>query len=132
MSMGELFNSTLASVTKFWHDLDIKTRIQDVAGSSSEMVDISLAFGIAFGIGFFFKRHFRFLFVLLLACFLIVKVAEYNAFMTVHWDLVNDALGFGPAFHFNALAGHAVEWIKQNLMLFVPSVLGFFIGYKLG
>ncbi len=132
MSVNEYFNNAWASVKQFWIDLDVKNWLQEVAGSSSEVVDTALCFGLSFGVGFLFKRYFKSFFFTLLACVVVVKVLEYNQFITMHWDTINDAFGVGADFTFNAFAMQVIDWVKLNFILFIVSLLGFLVGYKLG
>ncbi len=41
-------------------------------------------------------------------------------------------MGFDSAADFNAILNDIFSWIKDNFIIFISSVVGFLIGYKLG
>lgn len=132
MSLGEYISGMVTRMKQYWESLDIKQWLAKLGGSSSEMMEASVACGLFFAIGFFFKRYFKTFFLGALLFMLIIKILEYNAFVTIHWDSVQTALGLAGKGNLPQLTELAVEWVKKNALLFGASLVGFLIGYKLG
>ncbi len=132
MVLADTLNSYIESVKNFWATLDIKSWSAKVGGSSAEAVQAAVYFGIFFSVGFLFKKYFKFLFGCIIVAIIAIKIMEYNALITIDWVALKKTAGMGVTEDLNALMNTAFNWIKQNILLFVASSVGFLIGYKLG
>ena len=100
--------------------------------SSSDAVQVAVGFVSFFAIGFLFKKYLKFIFMSLLFSLLIIKGLEYYKVLDVDWEALNTLLGFEPQMSLSELGNKALEWVKVNLVITASSLLGFFVGYKLG
>ena len=132
MAIADTFNSFVQAVKDFWKDFDLKRLSEKIGGTSAEAIQAAMYFGIFFGIGFVLKKYFKFLFGALIVMVVMVKVMEYNQLITVNWTALQTLVGMGQTGDFNSLMNASISWIKQNILVFVASVIGFLIGYKLG
>ena len=115
-----------------WEKVNIKGWAQDIGGSSSEAVQTAIYFGIGFAVGFLFKKYFKFVFFTILTSLLLILILEYNQVLNVDWTALNVLLGFDPSADVGIILNTTFDWIKENLITFVASTVGFLIGYKLG
>lgn len=132
MATSEYVTSTLESIKHFWNDLDIKKWSEQIGGSSAEAIEASFYFGLAFAIGFLFKKYFRFLIVCILFSLVMVKAMEYGKFITIDWQTIKTFFGVTGQTDPNGIINHYFDWIKDHLLLFVAATVGFLVGYKLG
>ncbi len=61
-----------------------------------------------------------------------IKALEYNHLITIDWTAVKALAGVGQSGDFNSVLNHFFDWIKNHLLLFIASLVGFLVGYKLG
>jgi uncharacterized membrane protein (Fun14 family) len=61
-----------------------------------------------------------------------ILILEYNKILTIDWLALNTFLGFDPASDFGVVLNSMFDWIKNNLVKFIASTVGFLVGYKLG
>jgi uncharacterized membrane protein (Fun14 family) len=115
-----------------WAHVNVKQWAEDIGGSSSQAVQAAIHFGIGFAIGFLFKKYFKFVFCTLLTAIIFILFLEYNKVIEIDWQALNVLLGFEPSADVGVILNTAFDWIKQNLITFVSSTVGFLIGYKLG
>ena len=66
------------------------------------------------------------------ALLLLILVLQYNKVLEIDWAALNVLLGFEPTADVGGVLNTTFDWIKLNLLIFVSSVVGFLIGYKLG
>lgn len=126
------FEVFIAWLKNLWAHVNIKQWAEDIGGSSSQAVQAAIYFGIGFAIGFLFKKYFKFVFFMLLTAILFVLFLEYNKVLEIDWQALNVLLGFEPSADVGVVLNTAFDWVKQNLIIFVSSTVGFLIGYKLG
>lgn len=132
MSVAQYANSAIDSVKKFWTDLDIKSWAERIGGSSAEAVEAAIYFGLSFGAGFLFKKYFKLLFICLVVALFMIKSMEYAKFLVIDWTAVKSFFGITGGSDFNTLTNRCFDWIKEHLLLFIASTIGFLVGYKLG
>lgn len=132
MAAESYANSFIESAKKFWNELDLKKWAQDVGGSSSEAVQAAVYFGLSLAIGYLFKKYFKFVFVCLLVAAFTIKALEFGQFLVIDWVAIKTTLGLSTATDFNTVLNMWFAWIRKNLLLFIASVVGFLVGYKLG
>ena len=53
-------------------------------------------------------------------------------FLIIDWNAIKVFFGITPNADVNVMINHAFDWIKAHLLLFIASIVGFLIGYKLG
>lgn len=136
-SISEFFSSAMENIKAFWTDFDLKTWAESVGGSSAQAIQAAVYFGLSFAIGFLFKKYFKFLFMTFLVSFFVIAFLHYNKLgVTIDFKAIKTMLGLGnsaPAMSdINILASMFFDWVKSNVLLSVSSVVGFFVGYKLG
>jgi len=132
MSVAEYVHSAWESVKQFWNTFDLKKWSEQIGGSSSEAIEAAVYFCLSFGVGFLFKKYFKFLFFSLLCAVIMIKVLEYNHFLTIDWTAIKEFLGIGGTVDTNQLINRGFDWIKAHLLLFIAVTVGFLVGYKLG
>ena len=132
MALSDTFNNAINWVKETWSSFELENISEKIGGSSSEAVQAAVYFGGAFAIGFLFKKYFKFIFGCLLVSLLLMKALEYNALLSIDWEGIRIFMGFQPGFDFNVLVNNSLEWVRQHILLFVASIVGFLIGYKLG
>ncbi|MFH1832186.1 MAG: FUN14 domain-containing protein [bacterium] len=142
MEMSEMFDSVTQWVKDLWNSFDLQKWSEKIGGSSAEAVQAGFYFMLFFASGFLFKKYFKFIFVCLLLSLILVKVFEYNGFLQIDMVAIKKALGLVSAqvqtpgvpveAGFNTLINSSFDWIKAHVLIFVSSVIGFLVGYKLG
>jgi uncharacterized membrane protein (Fun14 family) len=132
MSVGAYLSSFLESVKKFWNEVDLKKWSEDIGGSSSEAVEAAMYFGLCFCTGFLFKKYCKIVITCLVFSVILIKVMEYNHLIGIDWNAMSAMFGLESATDFNSLLNLFFDWIKNHLLLFIASSVGFLVGYKLG
>lgn len=132
MAIAEYITAFFESVKKFWQELDIKKWAEQIGGSSAEAVEAAIYFGLSFSVGFLFKKYFKIFFICLTVTFFMIKALEYGAFLTINWQAIKAFFGISGTTDFNTFLNHCFDWIKEHLLLFIASTVGFLVGYKLG
>lgn len=126
------FEAFVTWLKDLWAHVNVKQWAEDIGGSSSQAVQAAIYFGMGFAIGFLFKKYFKFVFCTLLTAIILILFLEYNKVIEIDWQALNVLLGFEPSADVGVILNTAFDWIKQNLITFVSSTVGFLIGYKLG
>lgn len=123
------FSAFFESACQCWKSFDLRKWAESMGGSSAEAVMAVVYFGLSLGVGFLFKKYFRYIFVCCLFTFFAIKGLEYIKIISVDWRVVRYIMNMvtGGNF-FNML----FAWIKLHLLLFVATTVGFLVGYKLG
>ena len=119
-------------IKNFWKNFDLKTWSKEVGGTSAEAIEAAIQFGVFFGLGFLFKKYFKFLFINLILFVIFFKIMEINNFIKIDWVVIENMTGIGPTLDLNTLASDIFMWIKDHVVLFVASCIGLLVGYKLG
>ena len=132
MSVSTFFDSFIESVKGFWQNLDLKQWSESIGGSSAEAIMAVVYFGLSFASGYLFKKYFKLFFACLLFAAFAIKMLEFLKFLTVDWEAIKISLGMNSTNDFNTLLNAWFAWIRHNLLLFIASVIGFLVGYKLG
>ena len=132
VSLETYLTSLIENVKKFWTELDLKKWSESVGGSSSEAVQAAVYFSLSLAVGFLFKKYFRILFACLIITAFMLKACESANFITIDWIAIKTYFGVTPATDFTAVTNAWFAWIRSNLLIFVSSVVGFMVGYKLG
>ncbi len=123
---------TMQTVKKLWHAIDLKHWSKKIGGSSAQAVLAAFYFIIAFGVGYFFRRHLKFMLASLIVSIIMLKVLEHNGFVKVDWASIYIMLGMGPSGDFGLLITNSFIWVKNNVIVFVAAMVGFLLGVKLG
>ena len=132
MDVATTFNTFIQWLKELWDKINIKEWAESVGGSSAEAVKAAIYFGVGFAVGFLFKKYFKFVFFCLLVSIILVLILEYNKILDIDWEALNVFLGFDPSADAGIMLNSLFDWIKTNIVIFVASVVGFLIGYKLG
>lgn len=131
-SVGGVFSTAVDWIKTFWDKIDIKGWAEDIGGGSAEAVEAAIYFGSGFAIGFLLKKYFKFILMTFVVAIILIKVLEYNMVLEIDWEGLNVFMGFDSAADFNTILNDIFSWIKDNFIVFISSVVGFLIGYKLG
>jgi uncharacterized membrane protein (Fun14 family) len=132
MDAAGTFNSFIEWLKGLWDKVNIKEWAENIGGTSSEAVQAAIYFGGGFAIGFLFRKYFKFVFFSLLTAIILILLLEYNKVLDIDWEALNVLLGFEPSADLGIVLNTSFDWIKNNLIIFISSVVGFLIGYKLG
>ena len=125
-------NTVVETGKKWWDSLDIKKWSEQIGGSSAEAVEAAIYFCLAFGIGFLLKKYFKLLIACTVVTIFVVLAMEYLKFIAIDWQALKAAAGITPGMSINMVITNFFDWIKAHILLFVASVVGVLIGYKLG
>ena len=136
-SATEIFNSVSDNVKTFWKNFDLKKWAESVGGSSAQAIQAAVYFGLSFAIGFLFKKYFKFIFMSLIVALFVIAFLHYNKLgVFVDFKAIKLMIGLGDATStasgINAVINKFFDWIRDNALLTISSVVGFFVGYTLG
>ncbi|MBM3893151.1 hypothetical protein FJ365_01980 [Candidatus Dependentiae bacterium] len=120
------------TVKQFFTNFDLKQWAEKIGGSSAEAIQAAVYFGLCFAIGFLFKKHFKHIFMCLVFSAFVVLGLDYLGMIMIDWPAIKAALGISAGVDLNILVTRFFDWVKEQLLLFIASVVGFFVGYKLG
>lgn len=135
MSVSSTFNTAFESLRKFWLQFDLKKWAESIGGSSAQAIQAAVYFSLSFAIGFLFKKYFRFLFVCLVVSGFIVLLLHYNKLVVIDMKAIKAMVGLSggaPSGDMNAIVNRFFDWVRDNMLFFISSMVGFVIGYKLG
>lgn len=117
------------SARKFWQEFDLKKWADGVGGSSAEAVMATVYFLLSFAVGFLCRKYFKYVFICVLFTFFTIKGLEYVKIIYVDWRAIRYVTGMVTG---GNLFETIFSWIRMHLLLFVATVIGFLVGYKLG
>lgn len=103
-----------------------------IGGARAEAVLAAFYFVIAFVAGYFLRSRLKFLFGSLVVSFITIKILESNNFIRVDWPSLYVACGMGPKGDVGILLTTLFIWVKDHVLLFVTTVVGFVVGARLG
>ncbi len=136
MSITSNVNSAVDSLKVFWQQFDLKQWAEGIGGSSAQAVQAAVYFGLSFAIGFLFKKYFRFLFMSLVITTFVIFLLHYNKLVIVDIKAIKALVGMGDGVvgggDMNAFINRFFDWVRDNMLFFISSVVGFFVGYRLG
>ncbi len=132
MAVNQGVSSAFASGKKFFTDFDLKKWAEQIGGSSAEAIEAAVYFGLCFSIGFLVKKYFKVIFICLAISLFVILGLDYLKMLVIDWESIKSSLGISASMDLNAMITGFFDWIKAHLLLFISSVVGFFIGYKLG
>lgn len=128
--------STMDKVKSAWSEFDLQKWTNDVGGSptAAEAIRAGIYFCVSFGIGYTLKRHFRTIILSLLLSALIIKGMEYYKLIEIDWNAIKELLGISAdkKDFITPLISGSIEWIKNNVIISVASLIGFLLGIRLG
>ncbi len=135
-TVGTTVSSAIVNLKIFWHQFDLKKWAEGIGGSSAQAIQAAVYFGLSFAIGFLFKKYFKFLFMSLFVATFIILLLHYNKLVIIDIKAIKALLGMGHGAagggDINVLINHFFDKIRDNMLLFISSIVGFFVGYKLG
>lgn len=132
MALAEYLNTFFENIKKLWNEFNLKTWTENIGGASAQAVEAAVYFCLSFAIGFFCKKYFKVIFLCIIFSFFVIKALEYGNFLTIDWAMIKTSMGITPTTDINTLINHGFDWIKTHLLLFITTVVGFLVGYKLG
>jgi len=132
MDFSAALSGFVESAKNFWNTFDLKKWAEDIGGSSAEAIQAAVYFGLSFAVGYLFKKYFKLVFICLIFSVFLIKALEYGKFLTIDWVAIKAMFGVGEATDFNVVFNGYFDWIKDHLLFFIASVVGFLVGYKLG
>ena len=126
------FSSTMTTIGDWFKNLWNKLEFEGLGDSSSIAIQVAIYFVSGFAIGFLFKKYLKFVLACLILSIVLIKVLEYNKVLDMDWDALKTLLGFDPAADWNVVFDFCLAWVKTQMLIVISSIVGFFIGYKLG
>lgn len=132
MAVNQTVSNALETGKKLFSGIDLKKWADQIGGSSAEAIEAAVYFSLCLASGFLFKKYFKMVFVCLIVSGFIILGMEYLKFLTIDWVSIKATFGISAGMDASAMATHFFDWIKAHLLLFISSVVGFLIGYKLG
>lgn len=136
MMESNTLTSTMDKVKSAWNEFDLNKWSNEVGGSTAvaEAIQAGVYFCVSFGIGYVVKKHFKTIILSLLLSAIIIKGMEYNKLLEVDWNAVKSLLGISAdkKDFITPLVNNLVEWVKNNVVVAVASLIGFLLGSKLG
>jgi hypothetical protein len=132
MAVNQSVSNALETAKKFVAGIDLKKWAEQIGGSAAEAIEAAVYFSLCLGVGFLFRKYFKILFASLVVAGFFVLGLEYLKFITIDWMSIKATLGISAGMDASAMVQHFFDWIKAHLLLFIASVVGFLIGYKLG
>ncbi len=132
MAVGEYVQTFLESVKRFWNEFDLKQWSEQVGGSSAEAIQAVVYFAMSFGFGFILKRYFKILFSCLIVSCLMIMLMEFAKFVIIDWVAIKAFFGLTAPVDFSLMVTSVIDWVKGHILISIASLVGFFVGYKLG
>ncbi len=136
MSVASTFDTVMNNLKGLWQNFDLKKWAESIGGSSAQAIQAAVYFGLSFAIGFLFKKYFKFLFMSLIVSAFVIAFLHYNKLgVSVDFKTIKTMIGLGDkagSADMNTLITRFFDWVRDNMLLFISSVVGFFVGYKLG
>ena len=127
---------TMDKVTSAWKEFDLSKWSNEIGGSSTvaEAIQAGVYFCVSFGIGYVFKKHFKAIIVGLLLSAIIIKGMEYYKLLEIDWNAVKNLLGISAdkKDFITPMVNNLIEWVKNNVIVAVASLVGFLLGCRLG
>ncbi|HJM68904.1 MAG TPA: FUN14 domain-containing protein [Candidatus Babeliales bacterium] len=100
--------------------------------SSQQFIEVVTYLGIAFFVGFIFKKYSRSIIIGAFAIVIALVCLEAFEIITIDWVQLRQITGVHPQDTVSGLVSMWVELARAHVMLVVSMVVGFFIGYKVG
>jgi hypothetical protein len=117
----------------FLGDFNLKNVI-----SGTDAASIAVYFASFFVVGVLFKKYFKHILIYTLITVFILKSLEYYSILSdlrslIDWKVLNEFLGVKTGgLNLSGSASVFIAWVRENLILFLASSLGFLFGYKVG
>jgi uncharacterized membrane protein (Fun14 family) len=121
-----------AGLKELWAKLDIQAWLAKMGIKQSLPIYAGICFGVGFAIGFLFKKYFKLLIFMAISSALLLKFFEYHHIISVDWVAFKAFLGFHPQSTARSIVNSSFEWVKDNVVICLSSLIGFIIGSKLG
>ncbi|OGB97539.1 hypothetical protein A3F06_03330 [candidate division TM6 bacterium RIFCSPHIGHO2_12_FULL_36_22] len=100
--------------------------------SSQQFIEVIAYLGVAFFVGFIFKKYSRSIIIGLIAIVVALVFLEAFEIVTIDWVQLRQMTGVHPQDTISGLISMWVELARTHIMLVISMILGFFIGYKVG
>ncbi|MCK4499345.1 hypothetical protein KAU11_02535 [Candidatus Babeliales bacterium] len=100
--------------------------------SISELGRAATYLGIGVVAGLLCRKYLRFVITVAVVSFLIIKGLEHRQVLTVDWSALNTMIGFEPTATFESILNMLFDWVKEQSLIAISALIGFFIGYKAG
>ncbi|MFC1854662.1 FUN14 domain-containing protein [Candidatus Dependentiae bacterium] len=100
--------------------------------SIAELGRAATYLGIGVVIGLLCRKYLRFVLTVAVVTFLLVKGLEHRQILTVDWGGLYMLLGFDSTATFETILNILFDWVKEQSLVAISAMIGFFIGYKAG
>ncbi len=128
--------STMDKVKSAWSEFDLDKWSNEIGGNPTvaQAIQAGIYFCISFIFGYLLKRHFKTIIISLLLSAIIIKGLEYYKLIEIDWNAIKDLLGISTekTDFITPFINSAVEWIKNNIIISIASLVGFLLGSRLG
>ena len=122
--------STWADKVKSYAHLDGLSERFNI--SSQQFIEVVTYLGISFFVGFIFKKYSKSIIIGGIAIVLALIFLEAFEIVTIDWVQLRQMTGVNPQIQVSELLGIWIQLARENIMIVVSVVIGFFIGYKVG
>ena len=113
-------------------DLSIPDTIGGLDLSIAELGRAATYLGIGVVVGLLCRKYLRFVITVTIVSFLIIKGLEHRQILSVDWSAMNTMIGFEPTATFESILNILFDWVKEQSLIAISALIGFFIGYKAG
>lgn len=88
--------------------------------------------GVGVVAGLLFKKYLKLVITSLIVAILILKGMEYRQIIMVDWVALKAVFGFEPAATLESVGSLLYDWLREQSLLAMSTLIGFIIGYKAG
>ncbi len=121
----------VGEVKEFLANLDLDNWFAKMGATPAGIA--AMCFAAGFAIGFLFKRYFKFLFATAIIAVAIIMFLHTKNMVVIDWVALSQYIGFDvEQISISTAINTTWDWIKHNALVFVSTLSGFMIGYKLG
>lgn len=88
--------------------------------------------GIGVLLGLLAKKYLRLIITSIIVAALLLKGLEIRGVLTVDWSGLREMIGLDASTTFESVLNVVIEWLKNQSLVALSAIIGFFIGYKAG
>jgi uncharacterized membrane protein (Fun14 family) len=132
VQVQEMTKTFIDRIKEFFANFDLGSWLESIGIPYTLPVQAALCFGTGFAIGFLFKKFFKTFFFGFILAILLIKFLEYQNVLIIDWQAVYSMFGIAPGADTQAVIQGLFGWIKENIVVFLATLIGFLLGCKLG
>ena len=125
--------SVMAQIQQTVTQFDFETWLQENFGIAYTMpVQAGICFFTGFLLGFIFKRYFKLMFVSLMVAGFLLVLGEQLELVSINWNAVYGTTDWFKQTDVRSMISQTIDWMGNNVVPFVSSMIGFLLGCKVG